>query len=306
MKSWPPYGRATLKVQLAILYAIGRCGEIDVFPGSPLLRIPPRENAAGYPLFFQKRTLLTPLSGYPVDVGIFLVYTVNMALHRDEILRQACGLLIAGGLDSLSMRELARRLGVTAPALYRHYESKEKVLVDVVGEAIKTFAHYLYQALEGKTPVERFSLTGMRYLDFALEHPQFYEIIHVSHQLIGLEELPKEASSHSCATGQFMIDRVREGVECGMLKTAEPNDVAMSIWAHAHGIVSLYHRGLLGMDEEQFRQFFRQSTWRLMKGIADDEFVAAMDDEVSQAVALGEAPTGRGPRPMEGRRPARP
>lgn len=223
-----------------------------------------------------------------------------MALQRDKILTQACELLIAGGLDGLSMRELARRLGVTAPALYRHYASKEKVLVDVVGEAIKTFAQYLYKALEGRTPMERFSLTGMRYVDFALEHPQFYEIIHVSHQLIGLEELPREASAQSCATGQFMVDRVREGVECGMLRKADVNDVAMSIWAHAHGIVSLYHRGLLGMDEEQFREFFRQSTWRLMKGIADEGFVADMDEEVQRAVAAGEALTSRGPRPMEG------
>jgi len=226
-----------------------------------------------------------------------------MALHSDQILEQACDLLITGGLEGLSMRELARRLGVTAPALYRHYESKEKVLVDVVGQAIKTFAQYLYKALEGRTPMERFSRTGMCYLDFALDHPHFYEIIHVSHELIGLEELPKEASAQSCATGQFMVDRVREGLECGMLRKADPNDVAMSIWAHAHGIVSLYHRGLLDMDEERFRKFFRQSAWRLMKGIADEEFVVAMDDDVQHAVAAGEPLTAQGPRPLDSRAP---
>ena len=203
-----------------------------------------------------------------------------MATQRDEILSAACDLLVTGGLDGLSMRKLATRVGVTAPALYRYYESKETVLVDVVGEAFKVFAQYLYRALDGRTPVERFRLTGRSYLAFALEHPQYYALLHAAHEIMGHEALPHEATDHACAVGQFMVDRVREGMECGMLKAGPPETVARTIWAHAHGLVSIYHRGLFRIEEAEFRDLFLESGWRLMEGLAEPEFAEAMGENV--------------------------
>lgn len=173
------------------------------------------------------------------------------------------------------MRKLAREVGVTAPALYRHYESREKVLVDVVGEAFKVFASYLYRALEGRTPAHRFWLTGEAYLDFALEHPRYYEMLHVSPSVLGLEELPKEAAAQACATGQFLVDRVREAMDAGILRDGDATAVARTIWAHAHGMASIYIRGLVPMGEEDFRTFFMESARRLMEGIATPGFVAS-------------------------------
>ncbi len=203
-----------------------------------------------------------------------------MAIQRDRILSAACDLLVNGGLDGLSMRKLATRVGVTAPALYRHYESKESVLVDVVGEAFKVFAQYLYRALDGRTPVERFRLTGRSYLAFALEHPQYYALLHAAHEIMGNEALPHEATDHASAAGQFMVDRVREGMECGMLKAGPPETVARTIWAHAHGLVSIYHRGLFRIEEAEFRDLFLESGWRLMEGLAEPEFAEAMGETV--------------------------
>lgn len=203
-----------------------------------------------------------------------------MATQREEILSAACDLLASGGLDGLSMRKLATQLGVTAPALYRHYESKEMVLVDVVGEAFKVFAQYLYRALDGRTAVERFSLTGRSYLAFALEHPRYYALLHEAHEMIGHDALPHEATDHACAVGQFMVDRVREGMECGMLKAGPPETVARTIWAHAHGLVSIYHRGLFRIEEAEFRDLFLESGWCLMEGLAEPEFAAAMGETV--------------------------
>jgi AcrR family transcriptional regulator len=203
-----------------------------------------------------------------------------MATQRGEILDAACDLLVSGGLDGLSMRKLAMQLGVTAPALYRHYENKEAVLVDVVGEAFKVYAQYVYRALDGRTPVERFRLTGQWYLAFALEHPQYYALLHAAHEIMGNQALPHEATDHAYAVGQFMVDRVREAMECGMLKAGPPETVAWTMWAHAHGLVSIYHRGLFRIEEAEFRDLFLESSWRLMEGLAEPEFADAMGENV--------------------------
>lgn len=209
---------------------------------------------------------------------------------RERILGCACELYLDHGLDGFSMRKLASEVGVTAPALYRHYESKEKVLVDVVGEAFKVFASYLHRALEGDSASVRFRLTGEGYLAFALEHPRYYEMLHASPSLLGLEELPREAAAQACATGQFMVDRVREAMDAGMLKEGDPTAVARTIWAHSHGMISIYLRGLVPMDEEDFRAFFMESAWRLMEGIATPEFVEAEGPPVTRARSTASAP----------------
>jgi AcrR family transcriptional regulator len=215
-----------------------------------------------------------------VDMDWRDVYAVNMATQRDKILSAACDLLVTGGLNGLSMRKLASRLGVTAPALYRHYESKETVLVDVVGEAFKVFAQYLYRAVEGRTPVERFRLMGQSFLAFSLEHRQYYALLHAAREIMGRDGLPHDATDHASAVGQFMVDRVREGMEHGMLKPGPPETVAWTIWAHWHGLVSIYHRGLFRIDEAEFRKLFRESSWRLMEGLAEPEFAAEMGERV--------------------------
>jgi TetR/AcrR family tetracycline transcriptional repressor len=59
-----------------------------------------------------------------------------MSARRDEVLRAAIELLDEVGLDALTTRKLAAKLGVQAGALYRHYPSKQALLDAVVGHLI--------------------------------------------------------------------------------------------------------------------------------------------------------------------------
>ena len=75
-----------------------------------------------------------------------------------------------------------------------------------------------------------------------------------------------------------------------MLKPGPPETVARTIWAHAHGLVSIYHRGLFRIDEAEFRQLFLESSWRIMEGLAEPEFAEVMGETVRASVeAAGRA-----------------
>lgn len=190
-----------------------------------------------------------------------------MTMKRSEILAQACDLYLADGLEGFSMRKLARMVGVTAPALYRHYDGKEAVLTDVVGEAYKLFGQYLYRALGMPTPEERYDRAGEEYLNFALEHPKMYEMLFTSPDAIGLEQLPEEITVQACAIGQFWKDRVREAIDAGLVKPFEVEAISTTIWAHAHGLVTIYHRGFIPLTEDEFRDLFRESCMRIHAGL---------------------------------------
>jgi len=206
-----------------------------------------------------------------------------MSDQREKILACACDLYLAEGLDGFSMRKLAKEVGVTAPALYRHYENREHVLADVVREAYSEFTRKLYRALEGATALERFARSGEGYLEFALKHPRWYQILFTAPEQLGMTRLPDDIEAMGCAVHQFWVDRVRECQDAGILKEGDPMQVSLTMWAHAHGLVSLYHHGHFRMDEETFRAQFERSGTTMMCGVATDDFA----DELAARMEAG-------------------
>lgn len=207
--------------------------------------------------------------GFNFTDVLFTVLT--MTTQREDILAHACDLFLERGIEGFSMRRLAESVGVTAPALYRHFEGREDVLLAVVGEAYKVFYQYLHRGLSGSDPAERFRLAGEAYLDFALDHPRFYEMIHAPLEALGIEEVPEDLQAEACAVGQFWHDRLRECMDDRIIANGDPEYVGLTIWSHAHGLISLYLRGMLGeMEEEAFRTLYRESSSRLMDGIGEE------------------------------------
>lgn len=197
-----------------------------------------------------------------------------MSIQREEIIRCACNLYLAEGLEGFSMRKLAKCVGCTAPALYRHYESKEEVMREVVAEAYRLFAQYLYRALEGRTAQERFMRAGHAYVDFALEQPALYEVLYVPLDLLGIQPGEDSVADQACAVGQFWSDRVREMMDTGFIHAGDPHEVSLALWAHGHGMISLFHRGLLRTrDPEEFRRLIGRSYFLAFRGLGTEKYL---------------------------------
>jgi len=193
---------------------------------------------------------------------------VNMSETQERILTAARDLFLAGGAEAVTMRSVAERVGVTATALYRHFEGKEALLRAVLRAGFEDFGSYLYRSLAGTSPEERLRQSGLAYLDFALQQPQVYRTIFVAPQPAAACAAPDVSDPHKAATFRFLIDRVRECMESGCLRRDEPEAVALAIWAHVHGLVSLHLSGALAMPEADFREAYAQSLGRLFAGLA--------------------------------------
>lgn len=201
-----------------------------------------------------------------------------MSTQREDILGCACELFTEEGLEGFSMRRLARSVGVTAPALYRHFDGKEDVLTEVVGEAFELLSQYLYRSMGAPTPMDRILAATDAYLDFALDHPRYYETIHAPLEAIGIEELPERIYTQACSVGQFWLDRHRELLAEGLIRESDPHVVSLTMWAHGHGLISLYRRGMMAeMDEETFRRVYRESSLRVLRGIGTNAGVSAAE-----------------------------
>ena len=214
--------------------------------------------------------------------------------QQDKILAKACELYLSDGLKGFSMRKLAKTVGVTAPALYRHYPSREQLLIAVIGEAYRMFAQYIYRGLSGGSPAERLERASTEYLDFALENPEMYEMLYISPHHLGLDDYPPEVAEVAAATGQFWQDRIRECIQAGIFRDGDPDELSLTMWAHAHGLITIYLRGMCPLVEDDFRMVYRQSGRRMMEGLAGPAWVAFGTGDSGGALGEAELPADVG------------
>ena len=173
-------------------------------------------------------------------------------LTRDAIVASAREVVAAEGLGALSLRPLARRLGVTAPALYAHFESKEALVAAVAQEEFATLLERMQDAAHvGAPPVETIKAQSRAYVEYAIEHPSLAQVMFVFAPAwapdAGAAELP-------IATKAFEVGAVAvtEAIAAGELDGDDPLMVSLTIWSAVHGVATLLSaRPALGHDYEQ-------------------------------------------------------
>lgn len=185
---------------------------------------------------------------------------------RDRLLDAARVHYLEVGPTRFSLREVARRVGLTAAATYRHFDGMEALLGAVCEEGFRVFAAYLMASLVEEDPIERLRAAGRQYLRFGLERPFDYRVIFMS-------EVPPDGALRPTSlppTFQFLVDRVRECVDARRLRRADPEATAITIWAHVHGLVSLRLAGHLANagDDAEFAARFERSVDDLLRGLA--------------------------------------
>jgi AcrR family transcriptional regulator len=99
---------------------------------------------------------------------------------RRVLIDAALELVGEGGPDAVSVREAARRAGVSPGAPFRHFENRDALMNAVAEEAQRRFRAGIEAALAEAPvddPLERFRRIGLAYLRWAMRNPTHFEII---------------------------------------------------------------------------------------------------------------------------------
>jgi len=196
--------------------------------------------------------------------------TADGELTKGRLLTEARDLYLEEGFARFSLREVARRAGVSAAAVYRHYESKEDLLRQVCAAVLQIFYSYLVRCLSEPTPRARLASCATLYRRFGIENTRDYRVIFMGAAEEFAALAPSSEVDERAPTFQILVDRVRECMAAGVLREENADAVATVIWAHVHGLVSLRlsgHLGRIGGDAE-FASFYERATDRLVEGLA--------------------------------------
>jgi len=161
-------------------------------------------------------------------------------LLRTDILAAAERLLIETGDEAaVSIRAVAKAVGVTPPSIYLHFADKTELIFQVCQVHWTRFNDHLAAAVAGvEDPVDRLRACGRAYLEFGLANPEHYRILFMGKP----SELPTDVDMDELmASGGFgyVSQAVGEAVAQGKL-VGDPTFIVYQAWSMVHGLVSLH------------------------------------------------------------------
>ncbi len=119
---------------------------------------------------------------------------------RDAIVRAAWTLVNEEGLAGLSLRDLARRAGITTPTVYTYFESKNAIYDAMFGQAATEFAARMAEPLDSDGPHEALAAYARRFVEFCTGNPTRYQLL-FQRTLPGFEPSPESFAPSIRALG---------------------------------------------------------------------------------------------------------
>jgi AcrR family transcriptional regulator len=190
---------------------------------------------------------------------------------RSAILDQALDIIVRQGLDDLTMRNLAGRMGMTAPNIYNYYSGKDEIYLFLVVKGFEILHAALKEARDGAADREdRARAMIGAYLRFGIDHFRYYDIMFVLptpkyddyrgtpyEPLSGTElRISMEIAAMGAAAIREMIGESAddETVTCRLIQ----------VWSLLHGMVSLHNSKVAAYVADDLAAIYRRTTDELI------------------------------------------
>ena len=187
---------------------------------------------------------------------------------KEELLNAALALISQVGPQGFTLREVARRAGVSHNAPYRHFRDKDELLAMVAVQGFERLNSAMKRsAARGTTPLERFRLCGRGYISFALRWPQHFLV------MFDLPSTRDKYPEYAGAGEEAFTTLLKFVVECQraeVLAGGEPERLAFMAWSMVHGIAKLAYSSHLPFPKNSVLDFADTATRVLAVGMAQE------------------------------------
>ncbi len=166
---------------------------------------------------------------------------------RAALVEKGMELLEKGDAETLSLREVAREVGVSAPAVYRHFPQKSALLAALAAEGLERLgAAQMGAAKAAGYGAEGFNASGRAYVRFALAHPALFRLTMsytpmVDHFVLSDDQV----SSPMRLLRETVAALAPIGTDPALLRA-----VAIRAWSQVHGLVMLMLDGQIAPDDQ--------------------------------------------------------
>ena len=172
---------------------------------------------------------------------------------RRDLLDAALEVIASEGPSAVSLRSLARRLGVSHAAPANHFADKAALFTAIAVEGFTLLGGAMAGAVAelgpDATAGQRFRAAGRAYTGFALAHPAHFAVMW---QRDLLHPDDPELAAAGDATFELLLGGVRDVQAEGWAAGADPQAVAWLAWSVVHGLAALWLGGSLQRSQRPF------------------------------------------------------
>jgi len=182
---------------------------------------------------------------------------------RRALLDEALRTIQRDGVDALTLRAIALRLGVSRTALYRHFTDKRALLSSVATEGFRLLTERLQDAwtLGG---IRGFNAMGVAYIRFAMANPSHYRVMFGGF----VDNAPDEdLMRESAAAFQALVDAIVALQKEGAVRKDDALQLAQFIWAAVHGLSMLIIDGQLAHHQATIDDLIQFAIERINTGV---------------------------------------
>ena len=186
---------------------------------------------------------------------------------RAVLLEAGVALIGNVGPKGFTIREVARRAGVSHNAPYRHFRDKEELLAAIAAEGFERLTVSMKRwSLAGARGEDRLRLCGCGYVDFALRWPQHFSV------MFDLPSVPRRGSRPQVIgenAFQTLLGFTIESQQEGVLPAGDPHPLALMAWSLVHGIAKLAISGKLSSTRKKVLDFTEHASKAFISGMRE-------------------------------------
>ncbi len=164
---------------------------------------------------------------------------------RADLLQAAAESIDEHGIAALSLREVARRVGVSHAAPAHHFGDKAGLFTALATESFRRFAQSMVEAVEAQDPnepLDRLDASGAAYIDFALNNRARFEVM-FRPEVLNRDDPDYVAAARLSAS--LLTELVIAAQEAGWARGRETESVVLAMWGVVHGLATLANQGNL-------------------------------------------------------------
>jgi AcrR family transcriptional regulator len=186
---------------------------------------------------------------------------------RRALLDAALAIVGSDGAAALSLRAVARRVGVTPSAAYTYFPDKAALLAAAAVEGLGVLQQEMVAAATARLPNERLEAIGVAYVRFAAQHADYFRLLSAP-ELADKRRHPELLAAYDEAFG-VLLSAIQECQKAGLVHGGEPRRLAMTAWAAVHGLAWLIVDGQVAISrlEGDVAQSARSVLRVLFKGL---------------------------------------
>jgi AcrR family transcriptional regulator len=175
-------------------------------------------------------------------------------------------LLDKEGVEAVTMRRVAKAVGITPMAVYRHYPDHAGLLNAIADSGFRELTARLTKARLTGDIEKRLGKIFDIFLDHALENPQLFELMFLDRRK-GARQFPQDFKAGLSPTANPGAKLIQEGMDSGYFRKDDVWEIVFETGALTQGLIMLYLGGRIAMSPAQFRSYCHRSFQRYIHGI---------------------------------------